>query len=148
MLPLVNQTFTIPPNDDNYRVSASFTNTLFNAHVWLIAPHMHLLGKKMSVDAAMSNGTNTCLININDWDFNWQGVYRYKTPIALPVGTRVSLSAYYDNSENNLRNPNSPPRAVSWGEATTDEMCIAFIGVTLDGATTNANMTVAQAGFK
>ena len=41
-----------------------------------------------------------------------------------------------------------PPRAVSWGEATTDEMCIAFIGVTLDGATTNANMTVAQAGFK
>ena len=132
MLPLVNQTFTIPPGDANHPVTASFTNTLFNAHVWIIAPHMHLLGKNMSVNATMKDGSNACLINISDWDFNWQGVYRYKEPIALPVGTTVSLLAHYDNSEDNPRNPNFPPKAVSWGEQTTDEMCIAFIGVTLD----------------
>jgi hypothetical protein len=26
----------------------------------------------------------------------------------------------------------APPKAVSWGEETTDEMCIAFLGVTID----------------
>jgi len=148
MLPLINQTFTIPPNNSNYRVDAAFTNTLFPAHVWLIAPHMHLLGKRMSVDATTSGGATTCLININDWDFNWQGVYRYKDPIAVPVGTRLSLAAYYDNSADNPRNPNSPPRAVSWGEQTTDEMCIAFIGVTLDNANVTSQSTVSDLGFK
>jgi hypothetical protein len=43
-----------------------------------------------------------------------------------------SLRAYYDNSAGNPRNPNDPPKPVSWGEATTDEMCIAFLGVTIE----------------
>jgi mono/diheme cytochrome c family protein len=148
VLPLINQNFTIPPGDSNYKVPAAFTNTLFNAHLWFIAPHMHLLGRRMNVDATMPNGSTQCLVNISDWDFNWQGMYRYKTPIAIPVGTRFSLSAYYDNSADNPRNPNSPPRAVSWGEATTDEMCIAFIGVTLDNINPTASTTVSELGFK
>ena len=48
----------------------------------------------------------------------------------LPKGTIVRLVAHFDNSDRNPRNPNSPPRLVSWGEATTDEMCIGFIAVT------------------
>jgi hypothetical protein len=148
VLPLINQTFTIPPNNANYPVTAAFTNSLFNAHVWFIAPHMHLLGKKMSVNATMPGGASECMININDWDFNWQGMYRYKVPQALPVGTRLSLSAFYDNSADNPKQPNSPPKAVSWGEATTDEMCIAFIGVTLDGFNGTSTTTVSDLGFK
>lgn len=73
-----------------------------------------------------------CLIDIQDWDFNWQGAYRYREPIAIPTGTQFLLTAYYDNSSSNPRNPNDPPKAVSWGEETTDEMCIAFLGLTLD----------------
>jgi hypothetical protein len=132
IVPLINQTFTIPPGDPNYRVTASLGIPLpVPVHLWLIAPHMHLLGRKMTVTATQASGSQ-CLININDWDFNWQGQYRYAQPIALPVGTRLSLEAFYDNSANNFRNPNDPPKAVSWGEQTTDEMCIAFLGVTLD----------------
>ena len=52
--------------------------------------------------------------------------------MAAPLGTGLSLSARYDNSENNLRNPNNPPKAVGWGENTTDEMCIGFLSFTLD----------------
>lgn len=129
--PVINFLFTIPPNDPNYRVTASYPVTQ-DAHVVLIAPHMHLLGRKMRVQAALPSGQSECLIDIGDWDFNWQGMYRYETPIALPAGTRLSLEAFYDNSSGNFRNPNTPPRGVSWGEETTDEMCIAFIGVTLD----------------
>jgi hypothetical protein len=131
VLPLINDTFTIPPNDPHYRVTADFTIPTFplpiNTHVWLVAPHMHLLGRTMKVNAGSS-----CLINIDDWDFNWQGLYRFKDPIAVPAGTKLSLEAYYDNSASNMRNPNDPPKPVSWGEATTDEMCIAFLGFTID----------------
>jgi len=135
VLPLINDTFTIPPGDANYRVTADFSLPIFprvDAHVWLIAPHMHLLGRKMHVDATPLASQSQCLINIDDWDFNWQGMYRFKDPLAMPAGTKLSLEAFYDNSPGNFRNPNDPPRAVSWGEATTDEMCIAFVGFTID----------------
>jgi len=44
----------------------------------------------------------------------------------------VELVAYYDNSAQNPRNPNQPPKRITWGEQTTDEMCVGFLGVTLD----------------
>jgi len=133
ILPLVNQSFTIPPNDPSYRVDAAFPiPTPFAMKLWLVAPHMHLLGRKMKVEMTPRNGAAQCLIQIDDWDFNWQGSYLYQTPIDVPAGTRLSLTAHYDNSSNNPRNPNSPPKPVSWGEATTDEMCLAFVGVTFE----------------
>jgi hypothetical protein len=132
ILPLINQTFTIPPNEANYKVTAAIALPVAT-HLWVISPHMHLLGRKMTVQAAFPNGTTQCLINVQDWDYRWQGLYRYRNGVALPVNTRLSLTAFYDNSEDNPRNPNFPPKAVSWGEMTTDEMCIAFLGLTLDG---------------
>jgi Copper type II ascorbate-dependent monooxygenase, C-terminal domain len=133
VVPLINQTFTIPPNDPNYRVTASFPiPTPFPLKLWFIAPHMHLLGRKMNVELQLPGGGTQCLVDIQDWDFNWQGAYRYKEPIQVPTGSRLALQAFYDNSSANPRNPNDPPKAVSWGEETTDEMCIAFLGVTLD----------------
>jgi Copper type II ascorbate-dependent monooxygenase, C-terminal domain len=131
-LPLINQTFTIPPNDPNYLVSAEY-NVGLPVHLYLIFPHMHLLGRKMHVSATLPGGMEQCLINVDDWDFNWQGQYKFSEPVAIPSGTKLSLQAYYDNSTDNVRNPNNPPKAVSWGEQTTDEMCIAFLGFTIDG---------------
>ena len=72
------------------------------------------------------------MIDIADWDFNWQGTYAFQNPITLPGNTRINLTATFDNSATNPRNPNSPPKDVRWGEETTDEMCIAFLGVTSD----------------
>ena len=133
VVPIVNTTFTVPPNDSNYRVDASLPVPVpFPLKLWFVAPHMHLLGKKMRVEMTAPGGEQTCLINIEDWDFNWQGAYQFKSPVAVPTGARLSLTAYYDNSASNPRNPSSPPKPVSWGEATTDEMCIAFLGVTVD----------------
>ena len=133
ILPIVNQGFTIPPNDPNYRVDAKFFIPLpFPVKIWLVAPHMHLLGRKMEVEYTPPNGTAQCLIRVDDWDFNWQGSYRYEEPIDVPAGSTLSLRAFYDNSAANPRNPNDPPKPVSWGEATTDEMCLAFVGVTIE----------------
>ena len=94
-----------------------------------ITPHAHYLGKDMKIDARLPDGSITHLIWIKDWDFNWQGQYRYAQPVKLPKGTRVELEYTYDNSAANVRNPSHPPVAVHWGEQTTDEMAVAFLSV-------------------
>lgn len=119
-IPLINRDFTIPPFTDNYRVPASLTMPI-PTKLWMVAPHMHLLGRKMHVTATYPDNRSECLIDINNWDFNWQGVYPYTQSLNIPTGTKFSLEAFYDNPGNS---------SVSWGEATTDEMCIAFLGFT------------------
>ena len=97
-----------------------------------VTPHMHLLGRSMKVTATTPDGRVVPLVWIDDWDFHWQGGYTFAKPIPLPAGTRIDVEAVYDNSTKNRKNPNTPPRETRWGENTTDEMCIAFLGVTLD----------------
>jgi mono/diheme cytochrome c family protein len=134
LLPLANTTFNIPAGADNHPVSAVFQLPPFvSAKLWSITPHMHLLGRTIRVDALRPDGSSSCLISIDDWDFNWQGTYLFDEPVALPAGTLLSLRATFDNSSRNPDNPNNPPKDVRWGEATTDEMCLAFLGFTIDG---------------
>jgi hypothetical protein len=130
--PVINQSFTIPAGASDHEVTASIPFLPFPVHVLTVTPHMHLLGREMSVTATRPDASRQCLVRVPDWDFHWQATYMYQTPIALPFGSRVDLSARYDNSPGNPENPNNPPQDVHWGENTTDEMCIAFLGVTLD----------------
>jgi uncharacterized protein (TIGR03437 family) len=134
VLPLVNQSFVILAGAPNHEVTASFTLPGFvSAKVWSVSPHMHLLGKKIKVELTKPGTTQPdCLINIEDWNFNWQGSYVYKNPVTLAGGARLRLTAIYDNSANNPFQPNNPPQPVRWGERTVDEMALAFIGFTLD----------------
>jgi uncharacterized protein (TIGR03437 family) len=137
VLPLVNQNFAIPPGAKNYEVTASYTvPNLISAKMWGVTPHMHLLGKRIKVEVTKPGATTPdCLIDIPDWDFNWQGSYLYKNPIDLTGGARLKLTCNFDNSTDNPLNPNNPPKTVRWGEETTDEMALAFIGFTLDALT-------------
>jgi len=92
---------------------------------------MHLLGKDVRVTAELPDGSRKPLLWIKDWDFNWQDTYRYKQPVRLPRGTRVSARFSFDNSADNPRNPRRPPKRVTFGEKSTDEMA----GVALTGFT-------------
>ncbi|HEY7542396.1 MAG TPA: hypothetical protein VIF11_19800 [Methylomirabilota bacterium] len=62
-----------------------------------------------------------------------QSTYTFAQPVPLPAGTRIDMVATFDNSADNLRQPSHPPRPVSWGEGTADEMAIVFLGVMVDG---------------
>ena len=86
----------------------------------------------MNVDGDVCRTAQTkCLINIDDWDFNWQGhVPLQRADRRFRPAPSCRSRRIYDNSDGNWRNPNIPPKAVSWGEQTTDEMCIAFLGFT------------------
>ena len=130
-LPLANTKFTIPAGEKRYQVTASYPVPL-NARIVSITPHMHLLGREMKVEVTRPGQATECMINVPDWNFQWQGSYLYKQPVAVPTGATLKVTAYYDNSAGNPLNPNTPPKPVSWGEATTDEMCVVFFGFTLD----------------
>jgi hypothetical protein len=132
--PLGNFTFTIPAGAERQVVTASLTlpRVPNGVKVLSIAPHMHWLGREMRVDATYPDGARRPLIYIADWDFDWQTFYYFREPVALPSGTRLDLRAVYDNSAKNPRNPFDPPRPVRFGEQSTDEMCLAFLGFVLD----------------
>lgn len=88
-----------------------------------IYPHAHFLAKEMKGWAILPNGEKQWLIWIKQWDFNWQGDYRFKTPVNLPKGTALQIEYSYDNSTNNPANPHHPPRRVVYGDKSNDEMC-------------------------
>lgn len=87
-----------------------------------LSPHMHYLGKNWEVVLENPDGTKTNLIRINDWDFNWQGDYYFNKYIYAKKGSKIRATATYDNTANNPANPTSPPKFVTWGEGTKDEM--------------------------
>jgi Flp pilus assembly protein TadD len=93
-----------------------------DVQVLAIYPHAHYLGKLVEAWATLPSGTRRWLIRITDWDINWQATYDYATPIELPKGTKVSMRIRYDNTAENPRNPNHPPKLVVAGNRSEDEM--------------------------
>lgn len=97
-----------------------------DASVLDMGPHMHLIGKSIKVYGILPNKDTLKLINIKEWDFHWQGFYPFKTVTKFPKGTILYAEAFYDNTTNNPENPNNPPKDVSLGEGTTDEMMLVY----------------------
>ena len=121
----------IPIDESRYQVNAESQPLAADVDAIGITPHMHNVGREFKVVAESPDGQTIPLIWIKDWDFNWQGQYQYKTPLRLKKGTIVRVEAYYDNSASNPKRP-MPPQEVTWGEQTTDEMCLLAIQVVTD----------------
>src|SRR5207249_3849600 len=113
--------FEIPAGAADYVVEQSYVLPV-DVSLLRVLPHAHYLGKDLQGYALLSGGEKRWLFWIKNWDFNWQGDYQYAQPLFLPKGTRLFMHYLYDNSTNNLRNPNSPPKPVRHGLQTTDEM--------------------------
>jgi tetratricopeptide (TPR) repeat protein len=118
----------IPPGEKNFLVSDDFTLPV-DASILAIYPHAHYLGKDLLALATLPDGTKKTLIHIGNWDLNWQAVYRYQEPVDLPAGTRISMRFTYDNSADNIRNPNQPPKRVLAGNRASDEMAHLWLQV-------------------
>ena len=76
-----------------------------------IHPHAHYRAKEIRATADLPDGTRRWLLRIDDWDFNWQDVYRFAEPVALPKGTTIRMLYTYDNSDANPRNPDQAAAA-------------------------------------
>jgi hypothetical protein len=119
--------FAIPPGDPNYKVEAS---TVIPQDCDLISmmPHAHVRGKSFEYRITRPNGETETVLRVPKYDFNWQLTYFPAKPIHLPKGTKLEVTAYYDNSPNNPYNPD-PTKEVHWGEQTWQEMMIGYFSV-------------------
>jgi mono/diheme cytochrome c family protein len=127
---ITNHYFQIPPGAENHKVTACWT-AKDDIHLVTAAPHMHYRGKAMEIRAFYPDGRSETLVNVPRYDFSWQTIYHFKRPIAIPRGTRLMLTAYYDNSGRNKYNPD-PKQPVRWGDATYDEMLMGLFEYTMD----------------
>ncbi len=118
---LSSTTIDIPPGAADYRVEDALRLPA-DVDVLGLYPHAHYLGKDLRAVATLPNGAERVLLHIRDWDFNWQDDYRFAEPVALPAGTLLEMRYSYDNSADNERNPNHPPRRVRYGPRSSDEM--------------------------
>ena len=128
MLRLTRQDLDIPAGKDRHLVADSFTLPV-DVDVYTVQPHAHYLAREVKAFAASPAGDQERLIHIRDWDFDWQGVYTFRRPVFLRAGTTLTVEYVYDNSAANRRNPHRPPRRVSYGQQTSDEMAELWIQV-------------------
>jgi hypothetical protein len=120
----------IPAGEPNYESRSSFTFKQ-DSHIWGFMPHMHLRGKDFIYRLVLPDGSTKILLNVPQYDFNWQLNYWLKQPVAAPKGSRLECVAHHDNSTANKYNPD-PSKTIYWGPQTWEEMMIGWFDYTLD----------------
>ena len=110
----------IPPYDPDYEMTQSIVID-DDAYVYSFTPHMHFRGKRMRFYATFPDGTTEEMLNIANYNYNWQLAYTLKEPRFVPAGTKFTAVGAFDNSEQNQMNPD-PSRSVPWGLQSMDEM--------------------------
>jgi len=129
-LQMASDHFTIAPRDADARVTVS--GTLPNDALLLgFFPHMHLRGKAFEYDRILEDGRPDPMFRVSHYNFYWQLSYRLAQSIPLNQGTRLSWTAWYDNSANNPLNPD-PGAEVHYGQQSWEEMMVGFFDVAVD----------------
>ena len=124
----LEEKFEIPPHAENYRVSKTRHHWPAQGRLLAMSPHMHVRGKSFRFEAIWPDERREVLLDIPNYDFNWQNSYQLAGPIEIPEGFAIECVAHFDNSVNNLVNPD-PNASVRWGDQTWNEMMIGFFEV-------------------
>lgn len=113
----------LPPGEEHVEASDQYTipDNYPEITLWGIAPHMHTAGKTMRVEIDRA-GEDICLGQVDAWDFHWQGFSHYTTPLTMKPGDTLKITCGYDTR--------GRTEVTTWGEGTSDEMCIAFFYIT------------------
>lgn len=131
----------IPPHEADYSISATSRPLKHDAKLLMLAPHMHYRGTAFHYEAHFPDGTRRELLDVPRYDFNWQTAYRLSEHLELPAGTTIHCTAVYDNSSENLSNPD-PEQRVRWGEQTWDEMMIGYFDYAVPKGTPEPGQTI------
>jgi hypothetical protein len=68
------------------------------------------------------------LLDVPHYDFNWQNSFILSEPRQIPAGSVLHCTAHFDNSAENLANPD-PSKPVRWGPQTWEEMMIGWFDI-------------------
>ena len=104
----------IPANSTGVTHEFSYSPRL-ELNIYSASLHMHELGVSGQGRIARADGSETCLIDVPRWDFNWQRSYRFTEPQLLEAGDALTVECTWDNPTD---------EDVYWGDGTGDEMCL------------------------
>lgn len=95
------------------------------------APHMHLLGRKLKMTLNPGTPREQVIINVEKYDFDDQSPITLKTPLEVKQGDVIRIECTHDPKIRQLLPSlkNLPPRYVTWGEGSSDEMCLGILSV-------------------
>jgi peroxiredoxin len=123
---LANHRFAIPPGAPAHPVAASQRLDEDALGVGMFV-HMHLRGKDATFNAHRPDGKTETLLQIPNYQFNWQMPYRWQPgKQRLTKDTRLECVAHFDNSPFNPYNPD-PAATVREGLQTYQEMMYGFV---------------------
>jgi hypothetical protein len=120
-LPIADTDLKLPPGKQRIESMASAMLAPGQFTVYGAMPHMHTLGRTLQVNVE-ADGASTCLVNVDRWDFHWQNAWWYDQPLVIDKPSSMSIRCGYDTR--------TRTDTVTWGESTSDEMCISFLYVT------------------
>jgi hypothetical protein len=121
--------FEVTANASVLDGSPSLGGVVFNSpvRIYSLSPHMHFRGSRMRFELSLPGvTTKQILLSVPTYRFDWQTIYNFEQPVDLPAGAGINVVGAFDNSEQNLDNPD-PNIAVTWGEQSWDEMFIGYI---------------------
>jgi mono/diheme cytochrome c family protein len=120
-----NREFVIPAGHPNFEVKRAMP---FEEDTYLLSmgPHMHYRGKAVRIELERPDGKRELLLDVPDYDFNWQFLYQFKEPVLMPAGSVLHTTWWFDNSVDNPNNPD-PGVDVRYGIETFNEMANARI---------------------
>ena len=128
----LNGRLVIPAGAPDYKVDSEVG---FNddVHLWGLFPHTHLRGTRWEYQLVYPDGRTETILSVPGYDFNWQTYYMFEKPLVIPKGSRITASAWYDNSAAKKTNPD-PKSEVRWGDQTWEEMQYTGLMYTVDSA--------------
>lgn len=121
----VQQRLSIPPGASDHAEHASL-EVPTDARILAFMPHMHVRGKAFRYELERPGEERVLLLDVPRWDFNWQLRYLLREPIEVPAGSTMHCTGWFDNGEDNPRNPDAS-KHVRWGRQSDDEMLIGYI---------------------
>ena len=137
----------IPAGDDNVNhevlLPSSLLARFFGAEAgvaegdpWVLHQgfiHMHNLGKSGRTTLVRGDGTEQVILEVRDWDFNWQGTYNFEKEMLIQPRDVIKLECTFDNSQANQQFVNGVQQTaqyVEWGDGSGDEMCLLSVLMT------------------
>lgn len=130
---VINTEFEIPAGAKKHKVTAPRDRSYrFRRDTLVLSmfPHMHLRGKSFRYTIKKPGEAEEIVLDVPEYDFNWQNGYHFEEPLLMPAGTELRCIAHFDNSEDNFANP-KPDEPVFWGDQTDEEMMIGYFDMTL-----------------
>lgn len=124
-IPVTNTGIRIPPGAPNHEELAYYVFDR-NMEILALSPHLHVRGKAMRYELTYPDGRQETLLDVPNYDYNWQWLYYPTEPIEIPAGSRLDVTAAWDNSPENESNPD-PGKEIIYRGNTFNEMFVGFV---------------------